>query len=264
MVTFSSVELNALIAGLVWPLSRILGLIAAAPIFGNVGVPIQVKIGFGLLLSIIIAPLVPALPALDPISFQGLLILAQQFIIGLAMGFAMRIAFASVEMAGALAGTTMGLSFATFFDPQSKGQSTAVGQFFSLIATLAFLAINGHLLLVSALAESFLTLPIMSAPLEVQGFYHLAIWGGKIFSTGLQLSLPIVAALLITNIALGILTRAAPQLNIFGIGFPVTLTVGFVLIAMALPYLAVPIERLFQEAFEAVRQISTATSVPPG
>src|SRR5680860_1068091 len=154
MVTFSSVELNALIAGLIWPLSRILGLIAAAPIFGNVGVPIQVKIGFGLLLSIIIAPLVQALPALDPISLQGLLILAQQFIIGLAMGFAMRIAFAAVEMAGALAGTTMGLSFATFFDPQSKGQSTAVGQFFSLIATLAFLAINGHLLLVSALAES--------------------------------------------------------------------------------------------------------------
>ena len=263
MVTFSSVELNALIAGLIWPLSRILGLVAAAPIFGNVSVPVQVKIGFGFFLSIIIAPLVPALPALDPISFQGLLILSQQFILGLAMGFAMRIVFAAVEMAGTLAGMTMGLSFATFFDPQSHGQSTAIGQFFALIATLAFLAVDGHLVLISTLAESFLTLPIVSTPLGVQGFYHLVIWGGKIFSTGLQLSLPILAALLITNIALGILTRAAPQLNIFGIGFPLTLSVGFILIAVALPYLAVPLERLFQEAFEAVRQISTATSVLP-
>src|SRR5680860_774662 len=108
MVTFSSVELNALIAGLLWPLSRILGLIAAAPIFGNVSVPVQVKIGLGILFSIIIAPLVPALPALDPISLQGLLILTQQFILGLAMGFAMRIVFAAMEMAGSLVGMTMG------------------------------------------------------------------------------------------------------------------------------------------------------------
>lgn len=261
MVTFSSAELNALIAGLLWPLSRILGLIAAAPIFGNVNVPVQVKIGLGFFLSVIIAPLVPALPALDPISFQGLLILAQQFILGLAMGFAMRIVFAAVEMAGALTGMTMGLSFATFFDPQSRGQSTAIGQFFALTATLAFLAVDGHLVLISTLAESFLTLPIATSPLDVKGFYHLANWGGTIFSTGLQLAMPILAALLITNIALGILTRAAPQLNIFGIGFPVTLTVGFILIAVALPYLAVPLERLFQEAFETVRHISTTAPV---
>lgn len=256
MVTFSGAELNALIAGLLWPLSRILGLIAAAPVFGSVSVPVQVKIGLGFFLSIIIAPLVPALSPLDPISFQGLLILVQQLVLGLAMGFAMRIVFAAVEMAGTLTGMTMGLSFATFFDPQSRGQSTAIGQFFALLATLAFLAVDGHLLLISILAESFLTLPIAPLPLDGQSFYHLANWGGRIFSTGLQLSLPILAALLITNIALGILTRAAPQLNIFGIGFPVTLSVGLVLIAVVLPYLTVPLERLFQEAFETVRQIS--------
>lgn len=261
MITFSSAELNTLIAGLLWPLSRILGLIAAAPIFGNVSVPVQVKIGLGILFSIIIAPLVPALPALDPISLQGLLILTQQFILGLAMGFAMRIVFAAMEMAGSLVGMTMGLSFATFFDPQSHGQSTAIGQVFALLATLAFLAVNGHLVLISALAESFITLPIASTPLDTQSFYHLAQWGGKIFSIGLQLAMPILAALLITNIALGILTRAAPQLNIFGIGFPVTLSVGFILIALALPYLAVPLERLFQEAFETVQQISTPAPV---
>ncbi len=263
MITFTSVELNTWIAALLWPLTRILGLIAVAPVFGNTSVPVQVKIGIGVMLTLIVAPTLPALPTVDPMSLPGLLILVQQLIIGLGMGFAMRIIFAGVEMAGTITGMTMGLSFASFFDPQSQGQSNFISQFMALLATLAFLAVNGHLLLLSVLAHSFSTLPISTSPMGAQIFKQMADWGGIIFSAGVQLSLPMVAALLITNIALGILTRAAPQLNLFGIGFPITLTIGFVVIGLALPYLATPLERLFQQGIEMSGQIVAPSSGVP-
>jgi flagellar biosynthesis protein FliR len=261
MITVTSAEINTWIAALLWPLTRILGLIAAAPLFGNISVPVTVKIGLGVMLTLIVAPTVSTVPsAIDPMSFAGLLIMAQQLVIGLAMGFVMQIVFSGVEMAGEITGMTMGLSFATFFDPQTQGQSTAISQFLALLATMTFLAVNGHLMLLSALAESFSTLPISSASIGSQPFQQLASWGGRVFSAGVQLSLPMVAALLITNIALGILTRAAPQLNLFGIGFPITLTVGFVAIAFSLPYLATPLGNLFLEGVETVRHISTPSA----
>ncbi|MES2742116.1 MAG: flagellar biosynthetic protein FliR [Pseudomonadota bacterium] len=255
MITLSSVEMQTWIAALMWPLSRILGLIAAAPLFGNTSVPASVKVSLGILLALIIAPTVPALPAADPLSMAGLLIVTQEMVIGLAMGFSIRIVFAAMEMAGEISSLTMGLGFATFFDPLSRGRSSAISQFLALLATMAFLAANAHLVLLSALAESFVSLPISAGTVNGGGFRLMAEWGGKIFSAGVQISLPIVAALLLTNIALGILTRAAPQLNLFGIGFPITLGVGFIVISMVLPYLSVPIQNLFLEGIENTRAL---------
>lgn len=256
MISFTSAELNTLIAGLLWPLSRILGLFATAPLFGNRTIPVRVKISLGILLSLIVAPIVPALPAVDPMSLTGLLILMQQMVIGLAMGLAMRIVFAAIEMAGEIVGMTMGLGFATFFDPQSKGHSSAISQFMSLLMLMLFLAANFHLVLLSTLVDSFITMPIAADSFGASSFQLLASWGGRIFSAGVQLSLPIVAALLINNIALGVLTRASPQLNLFGIGFPIAIGVGFIMIALTLPYLAVPMERLLQEGIEMSRQLA--------
>jgi flagellar biosynthesis protein FliR len=262
MITLTSAQLNALIAGFLWPLTRILGLIATAPLFGNVSIPARVKIVLGGLLAMVIAPTVPALPAMDPMSLAGLLILTQQLVIGAAMGFAMRVVFAAVEMAGEICGMTMGLGFASFFDPQSQGHSSAISQFLSLLLLMIYLATNLHLVLLSTLADSFQTMPIAATPIGISGFHHIAAWGGRIFSAGVQLSLPIVAALLVTNVALGILTRAAPQLNLFAIGFPVTIGVGFMMITLTLPYLGTPVGRLFQDAIDTIRQI-TITTLPP-
>jgi flagellar biosynthesis protein FliR len=248
--------MNTWIAAFLWPLSRILGLIAAAPFFGNLGVPVRVKIGLGVMLSIVIAPTVPVMPATDPMSMAGLLIVIQQMIIGLSMGFAMRIVFAAVEMAGEITGLTMGFGFATFFDPQTRARSSAISQFLSLLALMIFLALNIHLMLLTTLAESFIALPISALPIGGSGFHQIANWGGLIFSSGVQLALPLIAALLITNISLGILTRAAPQLNLFGIGFPITLGAGFIVLGLVLPYLATPLERLFQEGIEVIRQFA--------
>jgi flagellar biosynthetic protein FliR len=263
VISFTTVQLNAWIFGLLWPLTRILGLITAAPVFGNTGVPMLIKLTLGVTLAAIVAPIIPAVPSVDPTSWAGLLVAGQEMLIGLAMGFSMRLVFASVEFAGEIASSSMGFSFASFFDPSSAGRTSAISQFLALVATLAFLAMNAHLVMIEALVESFFTLPISSSPMALTAPLEMVRWGGKIFSSGLQLSLPIVAALLVTNIALAILTRAAPQLNLFGIGFPITLGAGFLLISITLPYLGTPLENLFNQGIEASRRIPRSGAQRP-
>jgi len=262
MISVTSAQLNTLIAAYLWPMTRILGLMALAPLYNNGQIPARIKIGLAFLLAMVVAPAVPAGPAMDPMSLPGLLILAQQLIIGLAMGLTMRMAFAGAEMAGNIAGLTMGLGFATFFDPQSEGQSSAISQFFALLMIMVYLAANIHLVVLSTLVDSFNSMPISAHPFEGGRLQMLVVWGGRIFSSGLQLSLPIVAALLITNLALGVLTRAAPQLNLFGIGFPITMGVGFIMIAVTLPYLTTPLLRLMDDGITAMQQV-TAGTLPP-
>lgn len=264
MITFTSAQLYTLVAAYLWPMTRILGMMALAPLYNNGQIPARVKIGLSFLLAMVVAPSIPAGPAMDPMSMAGLLILAQQLVIGLAMGLAMRMAFAGAEMAGTVTGLTMGLGFATFFDPQSEGQTSAISQFFALLMIMVYLAANIHLVVLSTLIDSFTSMPISAHPFEGGRLQMLVAWGGRIFSSGLQLSLPLVAALLITNLALGILTRAAPQLNIFGIGFPVTMGVGFIMIALSLPYLTAPLLHIMEEGISVMQKITAANLAPVG
>jgi flagellar biosynthetic protein FliR len=267
MLVITSAELNTWIAALLWPASRILALIATSPIFGNARIPNELKIALGILTALVVSPTVPAMPALDPAGWAGLSVLTREIVIGTGMGFAMRLVFGAVEMAGEISSLTMGLGFASFFDPMSQGRSSAVSQFLVWVVTLAVLAVNAHLVLLEALAESFYTLPIAAISFRNDGFWDLALWGSKVFTAGLQLALPVVAALLITNVALGILTRAAPQLNLFGIGFPITLGVGFLTLTMALPYMNMPVQALVNEGIEKARQLprewDSRSSKPP-
>ncbi|HEX2604953.1 MAG TPA: flagellar biosynthetic protein FliR [Oxalicibacterium sp.] len=263
MITLTSAELNTWIASVIWPLTRILGVIAVAPLFGNVSVPARVKISLAILLSLIVAPTVPALPATDPMSAAGLLILTQQLVIGLTMGFAVRVVFAGVELAGEISGMTMGLGFASFFDPQTQARTSAISQFLALIMIMVYMASDLHLLVLSTLAKSFELMPISASAIGNGGLLQIVKLGGRIFSAGVQLSMPIVAALLITNVALGILTRAAPQLNIFGVGFPVTIGVGLIMIGVVLPYLTMPMINLLQEGIDAMGRVATAYAPLP-
>jgi flagellar biosynthetic protein FliR len=263
MITLGSDLLQSWLSELLWPLTRILAVFAAAPIFGHRVIPQRVKLGFGLLLTIIIVPTLPALPKIDVISMPGMLILIQQIIIGTAIGFSLRIFFAAVELAGQLSSLTMGLGFASFFDPASGGQSTSISQFFGMLAMLVFLSINGHLLLINAISGSFHTLPITQDGLTHINGMTMALWAGHIFSAGLMMALPVVAALLITNMALGILTRTAPQLNLFGIGFPITIGMGFLIIAWSLPSMLQPMQHLIDESFSFVSSIGSQGVVKP-
>lgn len=138
----------------------------------------------------------------------------------------------------------------------SDGSTLVVGKFLGLLATLTFLSLNGHLMILSVLAESFNAFPISTEPLSALGWKTLADWGGTIFLAGLQLALPVVAALLIVNLALGILTRASPQLNVFAVGFPITLMVGMVVLMLSLPYFIPMIEKLIAQGMETMLEIA--------
>jgi flagellar biosynthesis protein FliR len=255
MISISSDLLQTWIISLLWPLTRVLGVIAASPIFSHTAIPYQVKLGLGIMLTLIIVPTLPPLPHFEIFSFQGLLILVQQLIIGLAIGFSMRLVFSAVEIAGQLVGMSMGLGFASFYDPQSQGQSTAVNQFLVLLSMLIFLSLDGHLLIVTAVANSFVTMPIAIGGSGINPL-KIAMWGGGIFNSGLMLALPAVTALLITNMALGILTKTAPQLNLFGIGFPITLSIGFVVLALSLPGMLKPIENFIEQGVINMMQVA--------
>lgn len=264
MISITAEQLTGWIAAFLWPFARILALTSTAPILGNPAIPLRAKIGIAFAIAFVISPVLGTMPAVEPGSGIGLLILAQQIVIGVAMGLAMRIVFSAVEMAGQLVGMQMGLGFATFFDPLNAAQTPVVGQFLGLIGTLSILAMNGHLLMLEVLAQSFVSFPIMAQPFSAGGWKVLAGWGGEIFLAGVLLSMPIMAALLITNLALGIMTRAAPQLNIFSVGFPITLAAGFVVLAIALPYFVPMFERLLQDGLEmALRVVNMARPAIP-
>jgi len=262
MVTFNSNDLLIWVSSFIWPLTRILGMIAAAPLFSASGIPVRIRVLLGVCIAFVVSPLVPIELAVDPMSYAGFLILIQQLLIGVAMGLSMRFAFSAMEMAGTAVGMTMGLGFATFYDPQTRGQSSAISQYFALLVLTLYIAANFHLLMISVVVDSFTTLPIAGGPMGKDGFWLILQWGGTIFSYGLQLALPILAALLITNVSLGILTRAAPQLNLFGIGFPVTIAMGFLMIALMLTYMEAPLESIFTEVFGLIRQLGSARLSP--
>lgn len=247
MISFTVAQLETLLAVIGWPFVRIAAFIAVEPVLGNRTVPTRVKIGLAMMIAFVVSPTLPEAPVVPPASAAGVLVLIQQVIIGVAMGFAARIVVAAAEMAGQLAGLQIGLGFAVFFDPVGSGQTPVVAQFYGLIAILTLLATNGHYVYLQALAESFRTLPVSPDPMATVGFRTLVLWGGEIFRTGLTMALPVVGALLAANVAVGILTRAAPQLNLFAVGFPVTLALGFLMFYWSLPLIVPMIDHLGQQ-----------------
>ena len=258
MLTVTAAQLDAWLALFAYPLARILAMVSSAPVFGNTALPRRIRLVAGLALALGIVPALAPIPAIPLGSWSGLLTIVQQTLVGLAMGLAMRVVFAALDVLGELTSLQMGLSFATFFDPGSNGQTAVVGEFLTLLATLIFLALNGHLLMADVLARSFEWLPVNALPFHAGGWAVLVRFGAVTFSAGLLLALPVVTALLITNIALGILTRAAPQLNLFAIGFPITLTVGFGVIMLALERFAPLLQRFYDMGFDTIAALLKA------
>jgi flagellar biosynthetic protein FliR len=262
MLSISSAQLDAWLALFVFPLARILGLIATAPIFNNIGTPMRVRLMAGLAIALALAPILPPMPAVPAGSWLGFIVIASQSLIGILMGLALRLAFVTVDVAGEIIGLQMGLGFAVSYDPQNAGQTPVLSEYIGLIASLIFLAMNGHLMILAVLAESFFLLPVaIQMPLS-GGLMTLLRWSGVIFASGLLLSLPLIAALLITNIALGVLSRIAPQLNLFAVGFPVTMAVGFLVLMFSMPYFGAAMDQLFHQGFDAMHQVVKTSGGP--
>ncbi|MBK6631484.1 MAG: flagellar biosynthetic protein FliR [Betaproteobacteria bacterium] len=260
MISVTDTQLDAWLAAFLFPLARIFGLLATAPLFNNAAIPMRIKLVAGLAITFAVAPALPTFPPVAPASWTGLAIFVQQGQIGIALGFTMRLVFAGIDLAGELIGLQMGLGFAVFYDPLNATQLPIVAELAGLIALLIFLALDGHLMTLALLAESFSVLPVGATSLQAVGWETILRSGATIFSIGVLLALPLISALLIANVALGVLTKVAPQLNLFAVGFPLTLMAGFIMLALTLPYFAPTLEHLFEQGYGAVSAVMHAAS----
>jgi len=258
ILSVTSAQLAAVMTAFFWPFVRILALLATAPVIGDPVVPRQVKVALSALLALVLAPGVAGAADVPLMSLPGAWVTAQQVLIGVAIGFTMRIVFTAVQAAGEYIGLQMGLSFATFFDPASGGQTAVVARFLYMLAALIFLAVDGHLHLIALLAQSFDSVPVARNGLAGAGWMVVARAAQDIFTTGLMLALPVVTALLILNLAMGILNRASPQFSIFAVGFPLTLLAGVAMLYLLVPQLGAFLDVRFSSALDLVGRVAAA------
>lgn len=250
----SAAEITALIGAYLWPLFRVSAMVAAAPIFGTRSVPMKVKVMTAIAITSVLVPILPV-PELDVFSPLAILVIAQQILIGLIIGFSVQLVFSAVITGGQIVAMQMGLGFSLMVDPQNGSQSPVLSQFYTVMVMLIYLSINGHLVLVEVLAESFKTMPISAQGLVAEDFMQVVRWGANIFAGGLAIALPAIASLLVVNIAFGVMTRSAPQLNIFAIGFPITMMLGFTLVMITLPNVAPQSTSLFSDVYHLIQSI---------
>ncbi len=254
-MVYTAAEITSFVGALLWPLMRIGAMVGVAPVFGSGMVPVRIRLVLTLALTLLLFPVLPPMPAVEPLSAPGLLVSVQQVLIGLAIGFSLRLVFSAMTMAGQTVATSMGLGFASTVDPQNGVQVPVVSQLYVILATLLFLVLNGHLLLIELVAGSFTSLPVAVDGLTRQGFWHLLSWGSEMFAGAMLVALPIVASILLLNISFGVITRAAPQLNIFAVGFPLTILMGFIIVWLTLPGVAMQFERLLEAGLELINQL---------
>ncbi|PHM65242.1 flagellar biosynthesis protein [Xenorhabdus stockiae] len=254
MIPFDSETLSRLVSDFFWPLARLLALFSIAPIFSEKQMPIKVRIGLALVITALLVPTIPS-PQIPIFSVAGIWVLIQQVLIGVALGLTIQIAFAVVRHAGEVLGLQMGLSFATFFDPTGGPNMPILARILNMLMMLLFLAFDGHLWILSILADTFYSIPIQTTQLNSKSFLLLAQSASLIFINGMMLAMPLITLLLVLNFSLGMLNRMTPQLSVFVVGFPLTLTVGIFTLSLLFPMLVPFTERLFSEMFDRLAVI---------
>jgi flagellar biosynthesis protein FliR len=249
-------QLEAWVAQAFFPFARIGACLMVAPVFGARFVPARTRILLAVALTALIVPLLPA-PAIAPFSGEGFVVVAQQLLIGVALGFALQVVFDALGLAGQLLANSMGLSFAFNVDPLRGSSTAALGQLYIILATLVFLALGGHLALIQVLVDGFTPMPV-GASLPREGLWAVVLWGGTLFSGAISIALPGVTALLIVNLAFGVMSRAAPSLNLFAVGFPISLIVGLVVVLAGMGPLVEGITQLIGQGLRFLRELSGA------
>lgn len=250
MIEVGETQLLGWLGALLLPFFRVLGLFTSAPILSQRSVPLRLRIAVSLAVALLVAPLIPAASALEIGAPIGWLVVAGEALIGFAIGFVARVVLAAVELAGEAIGLQMGLSFAGFFDADS-GQLNAVSRLLNTLSLWAFVAINGPVLLVAAVVQSFEVIPPAAAFGDWLGRVQPASLGAGLFELGVMIALPFMALLLFVNLGLGVVSRIAPQLNIFAIGFPVTIGAGLLLLTLSMPLLQQPFQILVERLLVA-------------
>lgn len=242
-------------ASAAWPLGRVTGLVMTAPVFAANGVPMRVRAALVLVLTVVVLPLAPRDAATAPLSLAGFGTMAVQVAIGALIGAALRLVFEAVAFGGELVATSMGLNYASVVDPQHGNVTPVVGQLYTLLATLLFLVMDGHLALIRLLADSFTAIPASAGSLDAGLFGALAGMAAAMFAGALRVALPAMTAMLVVNLAFGFTSRAAPALNLFAVGFPVTLVAGFACTWFALRGFPQTFASMSDAAFLGVREL---------
>lgn len=251
MIAFTSGQLEVWLAQYFWPFVRVGACFMVAPVFGANFVPARSRLVLAGAVALIVAPLLPP-PNAVLFSVQGVVITVQQIIIGVALGFALQIVFDAVGLAGQLLANSIGLSFAFNMDPLRGSSTPVLGQLYTILVTLTFLVLDGHLALIESLVDGFRTLPVGTTGLSNDALWTLIMWTGQIVLGALSVALPGMTAMLIVNLAFGVMSRAAPTLNLFAVGFPITLMFGLVVLLVGLPSMQQGFIGLLTEAFGAL------------
>ena len=254
---FDFAQATAFVGSLVWPMMRIGAMLIAMPVIGTRLVPTRIKVIMTMLLSVLVLPLLPELPQVEALSLHGLFISMQQILIGLSMGFTMQLVFGALMIAGEAIALGMGLGFASMVDPTNGVNVPVVSQFFIIIGTLLFLALGGHLMLIQLVVSSFESLPISPTGVGRDSFWSLFAWGSQMFIGALWIAIPALISMLVITLSMGVMTRAAPQLNIFSVGFPVTMFMGFIILLLVLPGFLPRINQLMLQAMQLSQSIVT-------
>jgi len=252
-ISISQATLTALLAQWLWPFLRIGGFVLAAPVLGTRALPVRARVILVLAITSVLAPVVTPAIAIDPMSATGLLTVVQQVIIGATIGMVLRLIFMVFEFAGQFVAQQTGLGFAAMVDPTSGSQVPVLAHLYVILASLIFFVSDAHLVLIKLLGDSFTLLPIGPLGLTSAGADIIVEWSATLFVSALLLSLPVVIALLAINLAFGVMSRSAPQLNIITIGFPVTILAGIVVVSLTLDDLRSASMDLFDSAFVIIR-----------
>lgn len=224
-------QIEAFIRSFLWPFIRISAMTMAMVVFGSAIMSAQKRVVLSLAITAVIVPVLPTMPAVDMLSYQGWMITIQQLFIGVTVGFVSRLIFETFIVGGQVVAMTSGLGFAQINDPASGVTVPAVGQFFLMMATLIFLAVDGHLLMIDIIVRSFYSMPVGVAGISASDLPSIFVdMASSMFAVGLKMALAAVTSLLIVNLSFGILTKVAPTLNIFVIGFPIILTFGLLIL----------------------------------
>lgn len=256
MIQITTGQLESWLALYLWPFIRIGACFMTAPIFGAQFVPPRVRLLLAGAITLIVAPLLPP-STVEPFSGPGFVVTVHQVVIGLAIGFTLQLLFDSLAMGGQLLSNSMGLGFAFNVDPLRGASTPVIGTLYMLLVTLTFLALNGHLLLIETLVHGFTTLPIGTTGFSSTSMWMMASWGSELFAGSLMVALPGMAALLVVNLAFGVMSRAAPSLNLFAIGFPITLIFGIIIIYAGLPTVQSTFVGSLERAFELIGALLT-------
>jgi flagellar biosynthetic protein FliR len=246
-------QLSIWLGSLFWALGRVAGLFLVAPVFSAKMIPVRIRAGLVVVLTVVLAPLAPA--TIDPLSADGIATMAGQVLIGAAVGFTLTLVFEAVSFGGELVAQSMSLGFAEAVNPQSGSSSPALSEFYMLLVTLLFLVMNGHLRLIALLAGSFHSLPPGMATISANGLHAVAAFGAELFSGAVRVALPAMTSLLVVNIGFAAISRAAPSMNLFAVGFPITVSLGFIALWLALRSLPGAFEALQGHAWSLMHEL---------